>query len=176
MVTSGLLIPPNLSILAFPQGASCLVRLPVFNYKFSYLPGNHQHLASCSWVPQSPHPSPKLISSSSKGKCFCQTFLILSNLFTQRREVGRAKRIEEAVSSFLSALAIPSFWHFLELHLMPSYFWDDTACDINYLHILNQWNWRPLFPMKFSVETAYLRVFRSWVNDTNLLSNSLSSS
>lgn len=159
MITSVWLIPPNLSILAFPQGASCLVPLPVFNYKFSYLLGNHQHLASCSRVPQSRHPTSKLISSCSIGKCFCQTFFILSNLFTRRREVGRAKRTEEKVSSFLSALATLNFWHFLELHLIPSYFWDDTVCDVNYLHILNQWNWSPLFPMKFGIETEYLRFF-----------------
>lgn len=52
-------------------------------------------------------PTPKnLISPCSKGKCFCQTFSLLSNLFTQRREVGKAKRREEMVSSFLYSLFI----------------------------------------------------------------------
>lgn len=36
VIASGLLIPPNLSVLAFPQGASYLVWLPDFNYKFFY--------------------------------------------------------------------------------------------------------------------------------------------
>lgn len=119
-VTSGPRIPPDLSVLAFPQGASCLVWLPAFNEKVSYLQGNHQHLASCSHFPQSPHPAPKLISPCSKGKGFCQTFLILSNLFTQRRKVGGQNGQKRwRVLSFQLGSS-KKCWHFLELHLMPS--------------------------------------------------------
>lgn len=105
VVTSGLLIPPNLSVLAFPQGLSCLAWLPAFNQNFSYLQGNHQHLASYLHLPYS-LTSAKLISPCSKGKCSSQTCLILSSLFTLRGEVERAKRKDETVSCFPSALVI----------------------------------------------------------------------